>query len=212
MFGTSRWADVDSGDGHVYRFGVSLRVMVDLEARNFKAGLTLPQIAADVEVSDATASAQLIVRGYSGAALGKLLPPWQSFDVDSYAQYMAAISAIQTVIFDDPGGVVPELLSTTLAEQIIPDSAQSIGTVLALNAIVAGDSLATALANLQANLANFPDVDPNVVLAQVRATVEHVYADLCVSDGHTPDGDAATKAKIWLAPLARSQHWWHRHK
>ena len=33
-----------------------------------------------------------VVRGSKGGALGGLLPNWQSFGVDSYAQYMAAVS------------------------------------------------------------------------------------------------------------------------
>lgn len=53
----------------------------------------------------ALASAQLLVRGYKGNTLGGLLPEWQTFGVDSYGQYMTAISALQKQIMEDAGNI-----------------------------------------------------------------------------------------------------------
>ena len=93
MFGSTRWKDV-AGGKHTYRFGVALRAIVVVSDIKGDGALTLPTVAAKVELESARASAQLVVRGYKGGALGGLLPNWQSFGVDSYAQYMAAVSEL----------------------------------------------------------------------------------------------------------------------
>ena len=90
MFGAARWKDVVSGE-HSYRFGVALRALVVVSDIKVSGALTLPVVAAKVELEGARASAQLMVRGYVGSDLGALLPTWQSFGVDSYAQYMGAV-------------------------------------------------------------------------------------------------------------------------
>ena len=50
----------------------------------------------------------------SGSDLGALLPTWQSFGVDSYAQYMAAVSTLQKTVMGDAANIQPELLATTV--------------------------------------------------------------------------------------------------
>jgi hypothetical protein len=74
MLGTSRWKDIVSG-AHTYRFGVALRAIVVISDIKGDGTLTLPVVAAQVELEGARASAQLLVRGYKGNALGDLLPP-----------------------------------------------------------------------------------------------------------------------------------------
>ena len=78
MFGAARWKDVVSGE-HSYRFGVALRALVVVSDIKVSGALTLPVVAAKVELEGARASAQLMVRGYVGSDLGALLPTWQSF-------------------------------------------------------------------------------------------------------------------------------------
>jgi hypothetical protein len=80
MFGAARWKDVASGE-HSYRFGVALRALVVVSDIKVSGALTLPVVAAKVELEGARASAQLMVRGYVGSDLGALLPTWQSFGV-----------------------------------------------------------------------------------------------------------------------------------
>jgi hypothetical protein len=79
---------------HTYRFGVALRAIVVVSEIKGNGALTLPVVAAKVELEGARASAQLLVRGYKGNTMGGLLPAWQTFGVDSYGQYMTAISAL----------------------------------------------------------------------------------------------------------------------
>jgi hypothetical protein len=150
LFGVSRATDISDADGHVYRFGVSLRALVVVTDVKMEGGLTLPVIAAKVELEGARASAQLLVRGYRGD-LGPMLPQWQSFGVDSYADYTRAVSEIQTKIFSDPANMVPELLATTVSSSELPVPAASIGMVYALDAIAKGVSLVQALDKLEAD-------------------------------------------------------------
>lgn len=102
MFGSSRWKDVVAGE-HTYRFGLALRALVVVSDIKGSGALTLPFVAAKVELEGARASAQLLVRGYKGDNVGGLLPTWQSFGVDSYAQYMTAVSDLQKAIMVDSG-------------------------------------------------------------------------------------------------------------
>jgi hypothetical protein len=150
MFGSARWKDVAAGD-HTYRFGVALRALVVVSDIKGSGGLTLPIVAAKVELEGARASAQLLVRGYRGDTLGELLPTWQSFGVDSYAQYMGAVSDLQKTIMGDAGNIQPELLATTLVNSKVPSPAEAIGSVYGLHAITEGATLAHALDKLEIN-------------------------------------------------------------
>src|SRR5438128_3466124 len=98
LFGSSRSADVHGDDGNVYRFGVAIRALIEVSSLQVDGAITIPLVAAKVELGEARASAQLMVRGYRGPGLGKLLPQWQTFGVDSYAAYMKAVSDIQSTI------------------------------------------------------------------------------------------------------------------
>jgi len=196
IFGTSRWTDVDSGDGHVYRFGISLRVLVQVQSLEAELDLSLPTIAASVQLGRAQASAQLVVRGYNSSSLGKLLPPWQSFTVDSYSQYMSAISAIQQQIMDDDGSIVPQLLATTVAAPTLPSSSQSIGTVLALRGIADGSRLKSLLSS--------DDADP----PEVQDSITQTYSDLGLGPDDEPSAQAQENARRDLGPLAQAHRWW----
>jgi hypothetical protein len=147
MFGSSRWKDVVAGE-HTYRFGVALRALVVVSDIKGSGALTLPFVAAKVELEGARASAQLLVRGYKGDNVGGLLPTWQSFGVDSYAQYMTAVSDLQKAIMVDSGNIQPELLATTVVNSKVPTPGEAIGSVYGLHAIAEGATLAHALDKL----------------------------------------------------------------
>lgn len=148
MFGSSRWKDVVSGE-HTYRFGVALRAVVVVSDIKGSGALTLPVVAAKVELEGARASAQLLVRGYKGSALGDLLPAWQSFGVDAYGQYMKSVSDLQKEIMGDAQNIQPELLATTVVSKTVPAAGEAVGSVYALHAIAEGATLAHALDKLQ---------------------------------------------------------------
>jgi hypothetical protein len=197
IFGSSRWADTDSGDGHVYRFGVALRVLVQVTSATVKGDLTLPSIAADVQLGNAQASAQLLVRGYNSSTLGKLLPPWQSFNVDSYATYMAAISAIQGEVMAHDENIVPQLLATTIAAPSLPSSAQSVGTVTALRGIAEGRTLHS----LFEEEAEAPD--------EVKDAIVQKYTELGLGSDDDPTSDMQKQSTMQLGILAPIHHWWN---
>jgi len=141
---------VVSGE-HTYRFGVALRAIVVVSDIKGSGALTLPVVAAKVELEGARASAQLLIRGYKGNALGDLLPAWQSFGVDAYGQYMKSVSDLQKAIMGDEQNVQPELLATTVASGPVPPVGEAIGSVYALHAIAEGAALAHALDKLGTN-------------------------------------------------------------
>lgn len=175
MFGCSRYKDVVS-DGHTYRFGVALRAIVVVSDIKGSGALTLPVVAAKVELEGARASAQLLVRGYKGNDLGDLLPSWQSFGVDSYAQYMKAVSDIQKTIMEDAANIQPELLATTAISSAVPTAAEAVGSVYALHAIAEGATLAHAMDKL--------GIDDDGIVKTIRTFYQNVIGE---DDRAVPD-------------------------
>jgi hypothetical protein len=116
LFGISRYEDVRSGV-HVYRYGVAIRVLLEIFDSENQAKVSLPAIAAQVELDILQANSQLIVLGYVGN-IGPQLPDWQAFDVNNYANYMAAVSKLQAQVFGDVANTKPVLLSSTLASEL----------------------------------------------------------------------------------------------
>jgi hypothetical protein len=168
MFGSSRWLDVVDGE-HTYRFGVALRAIVVISDIKGSGALTLPVVAAKVELENARASAQLLVRGYKGSSLGGLLPSWQTFGVDSYGQYMLAITALQKQIMEDAGNIQPELLATTAVSPKAASPEEAVGTMYALHALAEGATLAHALDKLH--------VDDDAIALAVKAHYQSTIGD-----------------------------------
>lgn len=184
LFEVSRWLDVDSADGHIYRFGVALRALIIVTENKGDAALTLPAVAAKVELNQAQASAQLLIRGYKGDSLGSMLPKWNSFGVDSYADYMSRVSDIQDKVMSDADNIAPQLLATTLPAPTVPPSGASVGAVYALQAIAHGASLTHALDKLH--------TDNHVVHDAVRSTyLSRIGAD----EGEVPDEESREAAR-----------------
>jgi hypothetical protein len=195
MFGASRWKDVVSGE-HTYRFGVALRALVVVSDIKGSGALTLPVVAAKVEIEGARASAQLLVRGYKGSTLGGLLPAWQSFGVDSYAQYMSAISAMQKAIMEDAANIEPELLATTVLSPKVPAPGEALGAVYALHAIAEGASLAHALDRL--------GTDDTDILESVKALYRGKIGE---DDRAVPDAELRQDAQAQLHGFHLSRSW-----
>ena len=195
MFGSSRWVDVASGD-HTYRFGVALRAIVVVSDIKGSGALTLPVVAAKVELEGARASAQLLVRGYKGSALGGQLPAWQSFGVDSYGQYMTAVTALQKQIMEDAANIQPELLATTVISPKAVSPAEAVGTVYALHAIAEGATLAHALDKLA--------VDDEGIAEAARALYRGVIGE---DDRAVPDPQQRQDALDQLHGFHLSRSW-----
>jgi hypothetical protein len=181
IFGMSRWRDVTS-DGEIYRYGVSVRVLVHIRDYKADGSLTIPIVAAKVEIEHAVAQAQLLVRGYKGSDLA--LPAWGSFNVSAYSDYQKAVSEIQSKLSASED-LEPQLLATTALKATVGEAEQSLGSVLALEAISHGESLQDALAHLV-----------KVEDEQVLAAVRHTYSGRVTGDEATkPDGAEKAAAR-----------------
>lgn len=122
IFGVSRYADVESG-GHTFRYGTAIRVLLEIIDTENKAQLTLPAIAAQVQLNALQANSQLLISGYVGN-ISADLPAWQSFDVQTYSDYMASINKLQAQIFGDTANMRSVLLSSTAASAVVPPEAK----------------------------------------------------------------------------------------
>lgn len=190
LFGSTRYKDVtDEANGHVFRYGVAIRALVVVSAAKLDFSLTLPVIAAKVQLSAANASAQLLVQGYKGN-LGQDLPGWQDFDVASYADYVEKVSKIQTDIMGDTPNIVPELIVTTAAspEGGAAQPSVAIGVIYALQAIAHGASLSHALDQFAA--------DDRAARGAVRNT--YAAQQLAEDDRAQPDDATRQRARARL--------------
>jgi hypothetical protein len=121
LYGVTRFADV-ADNGHTYRYGVAIRVLLEIYSNELDGDLTLPVVAAKAQLGAVSASAQLLVYGYVGD-LAQELPSWQSFDVNSYADYLKSVSDVRSQVLKDAANIKPVLLSSTLAGKLYPEKA-----------------------------------------------------------------------------------------
>jgi hypothetical protein len=182
IFGSSKWADVeDKNHQHTYRYGVSVRVIVQASNLKAKGSITLPYVAASVEAAEARASAELIVRGFKGN-LGQELPRWQSFGVEQYTQYMQSISAIQRKVMDaEPNALEPQLLATTAVAGVLPSSPNINATVHAIEAIAQGHDAADASR----------DQPPDA-----KSIIDTVYREYGIDGKPSPDDQDAARQQV----------------
>jgi hypothetical protein len=118
IFGISRYADVQV-DSHTFRYGTGIRVLLEIVDTENKAQVTLPAIAAQVQLEGLKANSQLLVSGYVGD-ISADLPAWQAFDVQTYSDYMASINKLQARVFGDTANMRSVLLSSTAASTLVP--------------------------------------------------------------------------------------------
>lgn len=123
IFGVTRYSDVVD-QKHTFRYGVAIRVLLEIYSEQLDGDLTLPMIAAKAQIGAVSASAQLLLYGYTGD-VADTLPSWQSFDVDSYADYLRSISALQKQVLRDTDHIKPVLLSSTLAAELHPSGGRN---------------------------------------------------------------------------------------
>jgi hypothetical protein len=111
IFQAARYKDIDI-QGQTYRFGVAVEATITVATAKFQGALTLPVVAANVQLSFAAASSTLAVRGYLPQAPLQL-PAWGSFDVGSYADFQATVSKLQDTTLFDNSNIRPVLLAST---------------------------------------------------------------------------------------------------
>ncbi|WP_411031261.1 hypothetical protein [Spongiimicrobium sp. 3-5] len=93
-------------------YGVGVRLVIHVKNRKKSINLSLPKLAANVELERARASFKLTTIGITGPKIIDLLPSSDSFDVENYKEVMNAVDSIIGVIKDDQEGVIikPTLL------------------------------------------------------------------------------------------------------
>jgi hypothetical protein len=110
---SSRSKTVDKGGGAAETWGVSVRLAVATSNWQVDATVTVPVVAAAVELGFATASAAIDVQGYTGD-LSALLPRPASLDVTTYNLYISSFGNIQQRVFSHlKQHGKPELLART---------------------------------------------------------------------------------------------------
>ena len=122
--------------------------------------------------------------------------PGKSFGVDSYAQYMTAVSTLQKTIMGDAANIQPELLATTVFSHQAPDPGEAVGSVYALHAIADGATLAHALDKLGVD-------DPEISQA-VKASYESMIGE---DDRRVPSQQQRQDAKDRLHGFHLSRAW-----
>lgn len=87
-------------NGREVEFGTAVRLAAALEAQDFEVALTIPNIAAKAQLSNARARISLSVVGYTGS-LGKFLPAPDDLDVENLSVYLEAFKSIQAEVFSE---------------------------------------------------------------------------------------------------------------
>ena len=105
-----RYTVLKTDDNRLVQVGVVVRLSAATRAFKAKAEITLPNIAANAQLSSADARVGIDVLGYSGK-LGDLLPAPTALDVESLNSYLNAFRAIQERVFGDDDGIVATLLA-----------------------------------------------------------------------------------------------------
>lgn len=122
VYQVARYKDVSDTSGATYRFGIAVEATIVVTVEKFEGGITLPSVAANVQLNHSTASSDLAVRGYAfPAGASVTLPAWGSFDVDSYTDFQKAVDAIVAQVLFDNENIHPVLLATTTAPTAAPD-------------------------------------------------------------------------------------------
>lgn len=91
--------------------GCSVRLLVATEEVDFEASLSIPVVAASVEIQNTHARIAMEIAGYKGS-LGTFLPAPARLDVETCGAYLAAFQNIQAQVFaeDNRAQLDPVLL------------------------------------------------------------------------------------------------------
>lgn len=116
----ARTAKHINGD-NVEVWGYGYRLLVEVNQVEAVAQLTLPAIAASVELGTAEAAVRLDINGYQGDKMWDLLPQPQPLDVESYREYLQAASRVQKLFASDVDNAVPVMLSQGAVDSVAAD-------------------------------------------------------------------------------------------
>ncbi|HEU0130435.1 MAG TPA: hypothetical protein VFQ85_05515 [Mycobacteriales bacterium] len=191
----ARTASVPDGD-RIVTWGFGYRLLVEVENAEAAGSLTLPAIAASVELGRTNATLRLEIKGYTGADLWKVLPVPRPLNVDTHRDFLAAAEQVQKAFGDHPDNAVPVQLSAVPAEsiaaggvtQVEAREAVAVTMLLALAADGADQSTAARA------VASYSDLDE----ADVDRLTQGLY--LCL-DGDGSGPGRVESASALLDPL-----------
>ncbi len=201
---TTRSKSIKAGD-RTELWGCGYRFQIEVSDISLTTKLTLPAIAAAMEVTALEASVRLEVKGYTGNEMWTVIPAPRPLDVDTYRTYMGAVEQIQAAFAQHPESTVPVLLAegtVGILEGGISDVDidSAVLVVWALNRIHRGQKLADAAADL----ASDGPTELGDASAEVLArTYESILGD---SDSNAePSEEAKAQAANHLGSLLMSR-------
>jgi len=164
------------GDGATRRrVGVATRLVVQVSGLSASANLSLPVIAAEAQVNRIEATASLQIRGFLGKDLGKLMPSFSAFDVETYVKLLEAMTALKDSISEQEERISPVVLWqwSDATETVTVDDrlTVAVGTVWALSCIQKGWEVNRAIGE-------YKDIEDAVA----HDAISRTYADLTESD------------------------------
>lgn len=142
VYDFSRYVDVDAGD-HTERWGVAVRYAVTVTGLSADGGMSIPLLAARLELEKAQQSVSLRVRGYTNDSLNELIAQVPlSLDVESFQSVIELTRKIQRQVAggmtEHPEFVRPALLAVNSKYEQQVNALDSIATAFALASIKKG--------------------------------------------------------------------------
>ena len=177
--------------GKSVRYGVAVRLLVQVTQTELNANLSLPIVAAQAQMGLTSASSSLSVHGYVGNLSGKILPD-QDFNVESYVALMHSVAELQDIVTNNVQHIRPVLLEVPdVVVDLLQERQKAIGVVWALSNIADGRSYAQAM--------NKFALPPDAVISAIQNT----YRDLLGTDSHDakPWNEIQQKAELELGKL-----------
>jgi hypothetical protein len=197
---TTRSKAIKRGD-HTELWGCGYRFQIEVSDIGLTTKLTLPAIAAAMEVTALEASVRLEVKGYTGDEMWSVIPSPKPLDVDTYRTYMEAVERIQKAFAQNPDSAVPVLLAegtVGILEGGISavDVDSAVLVVWALKRLSRGASLDAAAADLATD-------GPTALGDSAAELLARTYESILGTDDSTtePNEEAMARAGSYLETL-----------
>ncbi|MDQ6946462.1 MAG: hypothetical protein M3256_09350 [Actinomycetota bacterium] len=169
-------------------------MVIDISGFDAKAQLTLPAMAAQVQMGVASAQYKLMARGYVGPLSEVLIDPGE-LNVESYVKLTGAISKLQRLLADDVQNIrpVPLFVDLPAGGDSEGDRRWAVGATFALSQIADGQSLAKSRRVM----------DWDSWSEEAKQAIEETYTLLvgAKDDDFQPDGAMKASAQSYLGPL-----------
>lgn len=182
-------------------WGYGYRLLVEISDEEAVGSLTLPAIAAAVELNQVKASVRLEVNGYVGNSMWGELPIPRPLDVDTYKDYIAAAGRIQQAFQDNPDDAKPVLLAEGDLSRIAQGGVNEteIREAVVLTGLLRGISERATREQAASAMVGSSDLSEDVV----ESLATGLYALLGTDSAGLPSDRASETASSLLFPLNR---------